>query len=406
MMQQAGSRETDGYTSCKKLFIESFVNMTAVILINTVAAVVDGIFISSCLGVDATSAFGLASPLLFFFRILPEIFGSGLQTVYGKYLGKGDIDRANACFSITMVFILLIVAAAVLICSVFSDQIAFLLGVKGKAGYLKPMLTAYIAGTLPGLLFYVVNAVISSLLFLECDRRRVVYSTIAITIADIIGDWLVVNVFHTGLYGMAVTTSVSYVFGFLVLCTHFLGKNSNIAFTKRNLQLSDEGEILSQGLQRGLSSFSNMLKVLLLNYIILAIGGPFGVAVFAVVNSISGTLYASSVGMGQAAQLLTAVFAGEEDRTSCRNIMKVCYSTGLVINTVLAIIVFVCSKGIVSLYTKDPSLLSAAAVAVSLEALTVPFCGLIIVHTSFYQVTGHMVFARCIVVIQNLVSRC
>jgi Na+-driven multidrug efflux pump/anti-sigma regulatory factor (Ser/Thr protein kinase) len=402
------NQKTDvtGYRFCRRLFVGSFANMTAVMLTSTVAGAVDGVFISSFLGVDAMSAFGLTSPLSFFFLTIPGVLSTGLQTVYGKCFGKGDVGKANDYFTVTAVTSFVCAALFILFLLAFPGQTAFLLGARGKAAYLAPMLTAYIFGQLPGLLFYFANTVISPLMYLEGDNRRTMISALVITGTDIAGDALNVSVFHGGLFGMALTTSVSYAAGFLVLASHFLLKTCNIRLSLKKIRFSYIREVISLGLSKAYSTLSNMFRMLFMNYLTLALAGPTGLAVFAIVANFGNLIYAPCNGIGQATLLLGSVYAGEEDRTYCRNIMKIGYRVGFIFCCALALIVTVFSKQIVGFYTKDAVVLPLAAIAISFHVWSAPLNALVQVNKFFYQVIGQLHFSRVLFFTQNFVFRC
>ncbi len=62
---------------------------------------IDSIVVGRFLGVDAMSAYGIASPVIIILAALGTMLVNGVQVQLGKKLGNGDRDGMNECFSTT-----------------------------------------------------------------------------------------------------------------------------------------------------------------------------------------------------------------------------------------------------------------------------------------------------------------
>jgi Na+-driven multidrug efflux pump len=64
--------------------------------------------IGRMLGVEAMSAYGLASPIIVFFNAVGTMISVGAQVVTGKAIGKGDQRECRVCFSSSLIMSLVV----------------------------------------------------------------------------------------------------------------------------------------------------------------------------------------------------------------------------------------------------------------------------------------------------------
>ena len=82
---------------------------TIIMLIFTsIYGVVDGIFISNCVGSDAFAAVNLIMPAIMILGSIGFMMGTGGSALVSKTIGEGDNKKANEYFS--MLIYLLIIA--------------------------------------------------------------------------------------------------------------------------------------------------------------------------------------------------------------------------------------------------------------------------------------------------------
>ena len=83
----------------KKLFRQMLLTQIVSGMTVMICMVIDSIMIGRFLGVDAMSAYGLASPVLLIFAAFGSMLAAGVQVICGKTMARGDLEGTNACYS-------------------------------------------------------------------------------------------------------------------------------------------------------------------------------------------------------------------------------------------------------------------------------------------------------------------
>ena len=93
-----------------------------------ICMVIDSIMIGRFLGVDAMTAYGLASPVLLVFAAFGSMLSAGIQVFCGKAMGNGDMNETNAGFSSSVVIVTAVSLTGVLAVLLFTSPLCVLLG--------------------------------------------------------------------------------------------------------------------------------------------------------------------------------------------------------------------------------------------------------------------------------------
>lgn len=104
----------------------------AMMIFTSIYGVVDGVFVSNCVGSDAFAAVNLIMPIIMILGSVGFMIGTGGSAIVSKTLGEGKKEKANEYFS--MLVYLCVVSGVILsaIGIIFTEPIAVLLGAKGS----------------------------------------------------------------------------------------------------------------------------------------------------------------------------------------------------------------------------------------------------------------------------------
>lgn len=104
----------------------------AMMIFTSIYGVVDGVFVSNCVGSDAFAAVNLIMPIIMILGSVGFMIGTGGSAIVSKTLGEGKKEKANEYFS--MLVYLCVVSGVILsvIGIIFTGPIAVLLGAKGS----------------------------------------------------------------------------------------------------------------------------------------------------------------------------------------------------------------------------------------------------------------------------------
>ena len=380
--------------SSKKIVLSKiFVNaLTAYILADiatVIGPLVDSIIIANYFGVESVAAVGLFSPFLLLISIIGSTIAGGSRALYANLVGKGKIDKANFAFTISCIITLIISFLLLIFGTIFSDQIAIILGANGKNASLMPILSLYVKGNLLGVPFISLAKVLTGYMHLDHDSERTVYSLIVMTIVNILGDLAVVFVIHGDLYGIALATSIGNFVWCTILTLHFLRKDRALKFSLCDIENSLHyiKNILSLGSNAIVTRLSKMLSGLAVNYMLVMYANSIAIAAYSVQKSVTILLGSVYLSVADTVWVMSGIYYGEEDRTSLDDLQIFAARAGLKMTIIVGAIVFVASRFIAGLYigfTNEDALIFGTesvqmlAIALPMYAITFAFSNYLI----------------------------
>lgn len=261
--------------------------------------VVDGIFVSNCVGSDSFAAVNFIMPVVMMLGSVGYMVGTGGSALVSMTLGEGKKDKANQYFSMLITFVIVVGAALTLIGIVCLRQIASWLGAEGAmledcVVYGRVLLVALIP-------FMLQNAFQSFLVVAERPQMGLKIS-IAAGFTNMILDFLFIYVFQGGVFGAAAATGISQVVGGIIPLVYFLRPNTS---PLRLIKCRFEGQAIVKSCINGssemLTNLSMSLVNMLYNYQLMRFAGADGVAAYGIIMYVSfifvGTYLGYSVGV-------------------------------------------------------------------------------------------------------------
>lgn len=308
----------------QKLFRQMSTTQIISALTATLCLLIDSIVIGRLVGVDAMSAYGVASPLLIIFAALGTMMVNGVQVQLGKAMGRGDTNGANACYSTSIlqslglgaVWILLVYAAGNPLCTLLGA------GTPSADNVVFQLTGDYLHGFMLGAPFFFLSQIMSAYLQAAGKRKLLLISVIAMTVTDVVFDLLGVFVFHSGMFGIGLASGMSYLAAFAVGLGYFLKKNCLFRFRFHSFQPQSAVGILRAGSPVLLNQVFFTVRTLVFNLLLLDFGGNLAVAAFAVFTTLCNLMYSIGVGTGSVALMLSSIFYNEEDRTSLHSLVR------------------------------------------------------------------------------------
>ena len=391
----------------KKLFRQTVTVMIVGILISTLGMLIDGIIISNLMGKNCVAAYGLVMPVFSAFSALGNVFSTGLQAVCARHLGKGETEKARRTFSVILCFAALLVVLLMLLSFAFRNQITAFLGAKDKLAHLSGEARAYFIGLVWGLPFIIGTSIFTPLVQLDGGQSKVLVSTLMMSVSNVIADLVNYYVFHGGLFGMALATSVSYAFSFTYLLLHFLRKDSLFKFSPSGFDFGMVREVVLIGLPGAVSILCTTVRGFGINQVLRLISGDTAIAANTVMGSINSFTSAITMGIGMATTMLAGIYYGEEDRKCLRRLLGSGLRYALIGTGAVAAVLFFFPHFFVDLFLHngDAGAASMAMSGVRLHALSMPLYAVVYLTMSFMQGTRNPKTANLICILDNLLLK-
>lgn len=371
----------------------------------TLCLLVDSMMIGRFLGVNSMTAYGLSSPVLLVFAALGAMLSAGVQVVSGKTMGRGDIEETNSCFSVSIIASAAIVVIGLVVVFLMPDQLCMLLGAGSPSADNEIFFLTkdYLIGFIVGAPAFIFAQIMIPYAQMAGQQNRLIVAVVFMIISDVVFDLMNVYLFHGGMLGMGLASSFSYYIAVAIGLTYFISRKSIYKFSFRFFKLSTGREIVKHGIPTVINQISLVLLVYVFNRILLEVGGNLAVAAYSVVSTVSNICYSFGSGVAAVSLTLSAVFMGDEDRSSLHALMRIMTWYAVVLDLVLTVVVIVIAPVLVGIFLEDAAAKDMALAGVRLFSLSLISCSLNTSLKNFYQGTGRQWLTQFISFTQNFV---
>lgn len=385
----------------RKLYLSFVVVSILSALTATAGMLIDNIIVGKFLGDEALGAMGIVGPISLIFSAFGNICSGGGTAKAAQALGKGDVEKMRQIFTVTILFVFLSGAILTIVGVLFTPQIAVLLGAKDSL--LEPSVD-YLRGYFLGAIPTIMTTALMGFVKVDGSPRLPLLCIGVMTVANIVLDIMAVTVFDLGMFGMALATSISYLFASLTALMHFRKKTATLRLVKPVGIGKELGSMVVTGAPTAISRICDTIKVMLLNNLMVTFVGVGAVTALNIRTQAFNFFGAFFLGLAQASVPLVGMFYGEEDRGALRDTLKNTLKIGLMMNGIVALCLFFGASAFVSMMNvSEPAIREMATVAVRLFAVTMPFSLINMAFMSYYQSTRNTGIATLICILQSLV---
>lgn len=202
----------------------------AMMIFTSIYGIVDGVFVSNCVGSDAFAAVNLIMPVIMILGSTGFMVGTGGSAIVSKTLGEKKLEKASEYFS--MLIYLCIVSGVILsaIGIIFIKPLAELLGATGDIANNCIIYERTVFFMMTGL--FLQNAFQSFLVVAEKPKLGLAVTLLA-GFTNMFLDFLFVYVLRLGVFGAAVATGISQFVGAIIPVIYFASGMNNILHLKK-----------------------------------------------------------------------------------------------------------------------------------------------------------------------------
>lgn len=344
--------------SVNKVYLKYLIPTLLGMLSNSIYCIVDIYFVSAGSGSQGLAAMNICMPVFTILSCVGLLFGVGGATIMSISQGIGDMNTRNKAFSVS-VFMMLIVGLMFSVFGVlFRKEFAYLLGSDDQ---LLPLVLEYLTPVMCSALPFVLMYSLSVLLRADNNPKLAMAALMVGNISNIILDYVFVSVFHMGIFGASVATSIAPVLSLIVASFHFILRKNTVHFKLRSFDPKVIGRILSVGIGSGIMELSAGAIIFMFNSAILNLGGEVYLAAYAVITNIAYVFKGLLNGFAQAAQPLISTNFGSGIIKRCSKSLRVCLIYSSVFCIVCYGIITVVPGFIVSFFSNGDTNMEAIA---------------------------------------------
>jgi len=385
----------------RRSFLRFLLPAVLSVLAGNISLMVDNCIAGLFLGEQELAATSLAAPVFNTVTAIASIICGGGAILASICIGEGNHQQKNRFF--TLSFLLLIGSGLLLTVSgwFFLDPIVRLLGARGELiipvkDYVRVTVLSSIA--LMGLYFPV------NFLRIAGKTKASMIMFFIVSALDILLDILFVAVFHWGMTGLALATTLSTLIAVLCVVPVLASRSTGYAFVHIKNPLQETGRIFITGSPKAFGCLNTIIGVRVLNGIILSCGGELALAAYGCANSVNFVSLAVVTGISQTVTPIVGVLYGERDRFGVQRTLKVGIRNGLVIALACWIPLLFFNNQLAALFgMTSPEQLALAGPAIVILNFNILGSLVVTVWTQFFTTTGRVLFTNVLTFVKGMV---
>jgi len=386
----------------RKLIKQMLAAQTLSALTVSLCLLIDNIMIGRFLGVQAIAAYGLANPVLLVIGAIGSMLAAGVQVACSRSLGSGSQEETNKGYSSAIGLALGISLAFTLVVLAFRSPLASAMGA-GRDGELFDQTRDYLAGFIIGAPGSMGALILVPFLQMAGQSNLLIAAVLGMTVADVCFDLLNVLVFHGGMFGMGLASSLSYYVAMVIAMGYFLSGKCVFTFSFRFITAKKIKELIVGGVPTVFSMASSVILVFILNKILLGVGGSEAVAAYSVLLTIGNASNCISTGVGGVSLTLSGILYNEEDRTGLKGLLKLLVRYAVLLGAAVGILLAVFAPVLVRIFIPEAGTAQNLTVqGVRLFALGLIPCCIINALKSLYQGTERVLMTEAISVAEGV----
>ncbi len=380
-----------------------FVLPSIVMMVFTsIYGVVDGFFISNFAGKTAFASINLVMPFIMIVAGIGFMIGTGGTALVSKYLGQKEEERANECF--TMMVIVVIVSGIIvsLLGIIFMRKISYFLG--ATEAMIEDCVVygrIVIAFNMP----YMLQNVFQSFMIAAEKPKLGLKITVLSGVTNMVLDALFVGVFKWGVAGAAFATGASQCVGGFGPLIYFAKENdSRLRLVKTKLELEPILQAAGNGSSELMSNISSSLVGAVYNYQLMKYIGENGVSAYGVLMYVQFIFVAIYVGYAIGCAPIVSYHYGAKNHAEVKNMLHKSITLMSVLGIILALAAFSLSSILAKIFVGyDIELLALTTHAFKLFSLSFLFAGLNIYTSSFFTALNNGVISAAVSFIRTLI---
>ena len=346
--------------------------------------IIEGIFVGQFVGGDAFAAMNLAMPLVMINFALADMMGVGSSVPISIALGQKNEERACNFFSCA---VFLIVLAGMLTGSVmfaFAPPIVRAMGAEERGAELAVTYLRICAavGPLANLVFAMDNILRISGFVRGSMLLNLLMSGLQIGFVT-----LLVAVLRLGLIGSAIAVNAGFCICAVIALVPFIRGRSVLKFCRPKLTLQMLRQIIASGSPTFLNNIAGRLFSLVMNVLLIRMGGTLAVSTFAVLMYCSDLVQPMLYGICDSMQPAIGYNWGAESYDRVKRLAKCVYTATAVVSCFAIVLMCGFPRQIASIFVDsgDIALLNLSARALRLFSVEFFFWWFGYTSQSFYN---------------------
>lgn len=264
-----------------RLFVHCTVPAMVGMGFSAIYSITDGIFVGHFIGQEALAAVNLVMPIIMIITALADMVATGSSVRISILLGRGDHNEAHRVFTVCLALIASVSTAFGLAGFLLARPLIGMMGADGlTADYAADYLRIFSLFMPLCCIYYSTDNYLR-----VCGRVNLSMTiNIVSSLLNIVLDVILIVVFHQGLWAAALASCLSMSLGAVWSLVPFIRRKLPLVFTRGTISLRQMRRILINGSSEFFVSIAGSLFAVVMNIVLLRLGGATAVAAIAIVD--------------------------------------------------------------------------------------------------------------------------
>ena len=311
--------------------------------------IVDTVFVSNLIGVEAMSAVTMSLPVETIVQLTGYCLGIGGSIAVGNMLGKRDKEGASKLFSVTF-FVTLMVGILFVFCA-FSTAGPIARFLVHGGGMLTDYTRDYIRISMLGAPVIGIGLLMVNYLGVENHPELASLYLILANAINLILDYIFLRFTPLGITGASLSTVLGFLFAMVVFVSYIRSDKRNLRFVRLK---AGEIRIIKEAVVTGVPMLifmaANFVKAFGLNTIIMHMIGEDGMAVFTVCDNVLLIVEMLTGGIIGVIPNVAGILFGEKDYVGIRVLCKKMLRYSYIMLAVIFVIIMLFTEQITILF--------------------------------------------------------
>lgn len=368
-------------TLFKQFLIPSLLSAAAI----SVFQLVDTIAIGQGVGADGVAAISVVTPLFGITSFLGVFVGIGASVPMGIALGEGNTEKYRACYTASLILLLLIALILWSTFGLFAEPIYTFFGANER---LMPLVKEYgnlIIGFFP---VFFLAIYLACVVRVDGAPNVAMWAVAASGIFNAVGDYLLVFPFKvgTGMAGAAIATVMGNAIQVLIFAGYLLSKKCRLRLIRPRSFRRGFRQIASSGFSTGFMDIAYIALTILLNNQVIRYGNETALAIFGTAFTCSSTAQRVFNGVGQSVQPIISANFGAGKPRRILDILRLSIITELILSAAISLAGILFPTQLTAIFMETtPELLAAAPSIIVPIFVSVFFIGIGTFSTYYFQ---------------------
>ena len=346
-----------------KLFFFASVPGAVSMLASALYQTIDGVLVGQFLGATAFAAINLAMPFVIINFSLADLIGVGTAVPIAICLGRKETGEACNIFTCAC---LMIVGTGFIIGGALFAAAPGLMELMGADGEFAALATQYLQ-------VYAVCSPVTTIVFAADNFLRIcgfirgsMFLNLLMSVLSAILEFIFLGVFRWGVWGASLATCIGMLVCAVIAFIPFFSGKAILRFCRPHFHIEMVKKIIVCGSPNFLNNIAGRITSILMNAILVRLGGETAVSVYGVLMFVDGFVQPLLYGMCDSLQPAVGYNWGAGKFSRVRAIEKCCFVASGVVSLASAAAITLFPEEITGLFIADAG---AQTTALSVSAL-------------------------------------